>query len=108
MKHVNAVEGDADEQILEQLGWNEVEMRQDVDSVQEVQSSSRTRPSGGRLTRSSSRRRDTATLPPRIVSSPKTGKPMLKLPGVKLNSTFKVSRTALLSISSYSLVKIML
>ena len=29
MKHINAVEDDADEQILEQLGENEVEMRQD-------------------------------------------------------------------------------
>ena len=102
MKRVNAVEDDADEQILEQLGENEVVgMRQDVDPVQEVQSSSRTRTPGGRLTRSSSRRGDTATLASRIVSSQKSGKPMLRLPGVKLklntNSSFKVSRTALLS-----------
>jgi hypothetical protein len=55
MKRINAVEDDADEQILEQLGENEVEMRQDEDPVQEVQSSSRTRSPGGRLTRSSSR-----------------------------------------------------
>jgi hypothetical protein len=49
MKRVNAVEDDADEQILEQLGENEVVgMRQDVDPVQEVQSSSRTRTPGGR------------------------------------------------------------
>jgi hypothetical protein len=38
MKRINAVEDDADEQILEQLGENEVEMRQDEDPVQEVQS----------------------------------------------------------------------
>jgi hypothetical protein len=102
MKRVNAVEDDAYEQILEQLGENEVVgMRQDVDPVQEVQSSSRTRTPGGRLTRSSSRRGDTATLASRIVSSQKSGKPMFRLPGVKLklnsNSSFKVSRTALLS-----------
>ncbi len=54
-KRVNVVEDDADEQFQEQLGENEVEMRQDEDSVQEVQSSSRTRSSGGRLIRSSSR-----------------------------------------------------
>ena len=40
MKRINAVEDDADEQFLEQLGENEVEMRQDEDPVQEVQSSS--------------------------------------------------------------------
>ena len=33
MKHMNVVEDDADEQILEQLGENEVEMRQDEDPV---------------------------------------------------------------------------
>ena len=101
MKRINAVEDDADEQILDQLGENEVEMRQDEDPVQEVQSSSRTRTTGGRLTRSSSRRGDTATLASRIVSSQKSGKPILRLPGVKLklnaNSSFKVSRTSLLS-----------
>ena len=101
MKRINAVEDDADEQILDQLGENEVEMRQDEDPVQEVQSSSRTRTPGGCLTRSSSRRVDTATLASRIVNSQKSGKPMLRLPGVKLklnsNSSFKVSRTALLS-----------
>ena len=42
MKRVNDVEDDADEKILEQLGENEVEMRQDEDPVQEVQSFSRT------------------------------------------------------------------
>jgi hypothetical protein len=52
MKHVNVVEDDADGQSLEQLGENEVEMRQDEDPVQEVQTSSRTRSSGGRLTHS--------------------------------------------------------
>ena len=101
LKSVNTVEDDTDEQILEQLGENEVEMRQDEDSVQEVQSSPRTRSSGGRLTRSSSRRGDTTTLSSRIVNSQKTGNPMFKIPGVKLklnsNSNFKVSRTTLLS-----------
>jgi hypothetical protein len=53
MKRINVVEDDTDEQILEQLGENEVEMKQDEDPVQEVQSSSRTRSSGGSLTRSS-------------------------------------------------------
>jgi hypothetical protein len=101
MKRVNAVEDDAYEQILEQLGENEVEMRQDEDPVQEVQSSSRTQSSGGRLTRSSSRRGDTVTLASRIVNSHKSGWSMLRLHGVKLKlnaySNFKVSRTALLS-----------
>ncbi len=102
MKRMNAVEDDADEEILEQLGENEVEVRQEMGSVQEVQSSSRTRTPGGRLTRSSSRRGDTATLASRIVSSQTSGKPiMLRLPGVKVklnaNFSFKVSRTALLS-----------
>ena len=55
MKRVNTVEDDVDEQILEQLGENEVEMRQDEDPVQKVQRSSRTRSPGGRLTLSSSR-----------------------------------------------------
>jgi hypothetical protein len=55
VNHVNTVEDDDDDQILDQLGENEVEMRQDEDPVQEVQSSSRTRSPGGRLTRSSSR-----------------------------------------------------
>jgi hypothetical protein len=76
-------------------------MRQDEDPVQEVQSSSRTRSPGGCLTRSSSRRGDTATLTSRIVSSQTSGKPMLRLAGVKVklkaNFSFKVSRTALLS-----------
>jgi hypothetical protein len=51
LKLVNDVEDDSDEQILEQLGENEVEMRQDEDPVQEVQSSSRTRSPGGRHSR---------------------------------------------------------
>ena len=76
-------------------------MRKGDGSVQEIQSSSRTRPPGRRLTRSSSKRGDTATLASGIVSSQKTGKPILKMPGVKLKlnskSNFKVSRTALLS-----------
>jgi hypothetical protein len=78
LKLVNDVEDDSDDQILEQLGENEVEMRQDEDPVQEVQSSSRTRSSGGRLTRSSSRRGDTVTLASRIVNSHKSGWSMLR------------------------------
>jgi hypothetical protein len=54
MKNINVVEDDDDEEILEQLEETEVEMRQDEDTVQEVQSSSRTRSPGGSLTRSSS------------------------------------------------------
>ncbi len=78
-----------------------VEMRQDEDPVQELQRSSRTRSPGGCFTRSCSRRGDTATLASRIVSSQTSVSPMLRLPGVKLklnaNSSFKVSRTTLLS-----------
>jgi hypothetical protein len=94
MKRINAVEDDADEQILEQLGENEVEMRQDEDPVQEVQSSTRTRSPGESLTRSSSSRGDTATLASRIVSSQTSGKPILWLPGVKvkLNVNWKLLR----------------
>jgi hypothetical protein len=50
---------------------------------------------------SSSRRGVTATLASRIVRSQTSGKPILRLPGVKVklnaNFNFKVSRTALLS-----------
>ncbi len=99
VKRVNDVEDDTDEKILKQMGENEVEMRQDEDPVQEVQSSSRTRSPEGCLTHSSSRRRNSATPVSLFVSSQKSD----RLSGVKLklnndsNSSVKLSRTTLLS-----------